>query len=527
MANSTSDTKEQNRHFDVIVIGSGMGGMACASALAHFGQKVLVLEQHYVAGGMTHTFKRKKFEWDVGVHALGEMGDNRLPGKLINWLSDGKVKMNAYGHPYETFIFPDGYKFEYPNSKEEFKENLIKDFPLEKEGITEFINLVNQVGKTAKKHFAARLAPLWFEKLTSPLIKREFNKWANKTLKEVLDSLFKDEKLKAVVSGQWGYYGSPPSRASFFIHAITLRHFWEGAYYPEGTSKVLAEHILSPVEQNGGEIKVKTSVESLLMDGKKAIGVKTNKGDYFAPTVVSAIGAIATMEHLIPENRQNDPWVKKISELDQTPCHLCLYLGFEGDIKSVGATESNQWWCETWDFEEGVWDVKKKDLKPPVIYVSFPSLKDPKHEGVSKEGKPLHTGEVVTFVPWEYFEEWKETKVGRRGDSYKEFKKDMEERIIAQMRKNLPELMDLCVYHELSTPLSTMQYCRPPKGAIYGLEPTPKRWNTLELRPETPIKGFYLSGADVGTLGVVGALIGGVLTASKIDKRVVSKMLGK
>ena len=95
--------KTASHGWDIIVIGSGIGGLTCASALAHQGKKVLVLEQHYVAGGMTHTFKRKGFLWDVGVHVLGEMTPDRLPGKLLDWLSDGNIQMESVGEVYDTF----------------------------------------------------------------------------------------------------------------------------------------------------------------------------------------------------------------------------------------------------------------------------------------------------------------------------------------------------------------------------------------------------------------------------------------
>jgi all-trans-retinol 13,14-reductase len=505
-----------NRKYDAIVIGSGIGGMACAAALAKSGMKILILEQHYVAGGMTHTFKRKKFEFDVGVHALGEMQENRMPGKIMNWLSSGNLKMLEYGRPYETFVFSDGYKFEYPNDKDKFKELLIKDFPKEEESIHKYFDLVNFVGKQAKSHFISRLLPVWVDKCFSSIIKRNFNKYANRTLKSVLEEYFDSEKLKGVISGQWGYYGAVPSRASFFIHAIVTRHFWEGAFYPEGGSSKIAETFLTSVTDNGGEVLLRNSVEEVLMKGGKAIGVKSNKGEYFSDIVISAVGAKATVDKIIPNEYKKKEWAQNISSLTQSPPHLCLYLGFEGNIKELGATESNQWWCDTYDFENGFWDVKDKESYPPILYISFPGLKNPEIKIDQNQ-----TCEVVTFVDWDDFSKWKDTKVGRRGDEYKEFKEHIKERMMEKMRKSHPELMEKCVYSELSTPLSTDQFCRPPRGAIYGLEPTIKRWQTTELRPKTPIKNFYMTGGDIGTLGVIGAMIGGVLTAAKIDKSIL------
>src|SRR4051794_31543870 len=89
--------------WDVIVVGSGMGGMATAAALAKHGRRCLVLEQHYVPGGFTHTFSRKNFTWDVGVHCVGEMSERQLPGRLLSWLSDGRLKWQHMGDVYEKF----------------------------------------------------------------------------------------------------------------------------------------------------------------------------------------------------------------------------------------------------------------------------------------------------------------------------------------------------------------------------------------------------------------------------------------
>ena len=100
--------------WDVIVIGSGMGGMACAAALAKYGRRVLVLEQHYIPGGFTHMFSRKGYHWDVGVHAMGEMRAEDVPGRLLRWLTNNQVKMQSLGSPYDRFYFPDNFYIEFP-----------------------------------------------------------------------------------------------------------------------------------------------------------------------------------------------------------------------------------------------------------------------------------------------------------------------------------------------------------------------------------------------------------------------------
>ena len=518
-----------SRTYDVIVIGSGMGGLSCGAALARVGKRVLILEKHYVAGGMTHTFSRKnKFTFDVGVHALGEMQETQKPGKILKWLSQGKIEMCEYGHPYETFIFPKGIRFEYPNSQKEYLNKLIQTFPTEKKSIEKYFDMINQVGKCGIRHFISKLLPAWLETLVAPIFLRKVKTSMNITLKEVLESLFKNDQLKAILSAQWGYYGATPSMASFFIHALTTRHFWEGAFYPQGGGKVLAPALIEPIIANGGEIKLKYEVKELLMNKGKACGVLTHKGEkFYAPKIISAIGAQASVARLLPHNYKKTLWAQSIHRLKQSPCHVCLYLGFEEDISNTEATASNQWWYRTWDFEKSTWNVNDPHLPPPILYVSFPTLKvDPQK---MKESFPqiqsYPTAEVVTFVPWESFSRWKDTHVGRRGDDYKEFKKNIEERMLKEMQKNMPQLMKKCTFHELSTPLSTTHYCSSPQGAIYGIAPTPQRWRTQALRPKSPLPGFYLTGSDIGTLGVVGAMLGGVLTATRIDRKVLAHVL--
>ena len=107
--------------------------------------------------------------------------------------------------------------------------------------------------------------------------------------------------------------------------------------------------------------------------------------------------------------------------LDPAPPHVCLYLGFEGDITKVGAGPANKWFYETWDTEIDAWDVQPGRPIPraPVLYCSFPSLKDPDHDPGPKQ---RHTGEVVTFVPWKVFERWRDTRWQRREADYDDFK---------------------------------------------------------------------------------------------------------
>src|SRR6185295_20358596 len=94
--------------WDAIVIGSGIGGLGCAAALARTGRRVLVLEHHSVAGGMTQTFSRMSYNWDVGIHYVGDMGPGDAARELLDWLTDRRIEMASLGPVYDTVHFPGG-----------------------------------------------------------------------------------------------------------------------------------------------------------------------------------------------------------------------------------------------------------------------------------------------------------------------------------------------------------------------------------------------------------------------------------
>jgi len=513
--------------WDAIIIGTGIGGMACGAALAKQSERCLLLEQHYVPGGLTHVFKRKGFEWDVGVHCVGEMGPRDIPGKLMNWLTDGAVEWKNFGETYETFYFPDNFEITFPSGYQGFRKALEAKFPDDHASIAAYFDAVFSVIPHSLLFFAGKVLPSWVAQAGRAALRFKPSKgvrdpWRTTTA-QVLERLMPNPKLRAVVTGQWGYYGSSPSESSFAIHAMTAVHFMKGGFYPVGGSTNIARGMLKTVRDAGGETIVRATVETVLIENGRATGVKLADGrEIRAKRVISAAGAKNTVNGLLPESQRDTQWARSISAIPSSPPFITMYIGFEGDIESAGASKANQWFMNTWDMDDKEWNVLDPKAEAPILYMSFPSLKDPMHEpGPSKK----HTAEVVTFVPWEAFEKWKHTRRGYREADYAEFKKDIETRVLEQVRRHKPELLKLMTYHELSTPLSAQHFIRAHHGAIYGLEATPRRFTAPELRPATPFEGFYMAGCDVGTLGVTGAMVGGVLAAATIKPKVLAKLL--
>lgn len=502
--------------YDDIVIGSGMGGMTTAAFLAKLGRRVLVLEQHYVPGGFTHTFRRKGYRWDVGVHAVGEVTPHSMTGRLLAQLTGG-LEWRSLGPVYDEFHYPEGFRIDFPDSPQQFRANLIEAFPDQEASIDRYLDVVRDVAAAMKNYYVARTTPNRLAPLLDRTIARRAQKYLTQSTKEIIDGLTDDERLRIILTSQWGYYGSPPARSSFAMQALVAKHFMWGGYYPVGGSQEIARGLLKTVADAGGWTVVNGDVEQILIEGGRAVGVRLTDGRTArAKRVVSAAGVQSTVTRLLPPEHRDAQWSRGIEKLPPAPAHVCLYLGFKGDIREAGATAANKWFYEVWSSEAETWRIEDP-MNPgpaPILYTSFPSLKDPTHD----PGPELrHTGEVVTFIPWEDFERWKDTDWKKRGEDYDAFKDVLAERLKRQLLEHMPELEPMIDYAELSTPLSTDHFVRPMAGSIYGLEPTPERFENPWLRPRSPIDGLFMSGSEVATVGVIGAMMGGVLCAAAAE----------
>ena len=501
-----------DRTWDYVVIGSGIGGMASAAMLSKLGRRVLVLEQHNIPGGFTQMFKRPGYRWDVGVHIVGEMSEASYPGRLLKALTDGRLQWEPVGEVYDEFNFPDGFTIQLPNSPEQFRATLIDYFPAESGAIDEYLALTRTAARAAAKFLQVRAIP----RLLAPGGRKKAAEAAGEhidaTTAEVLASLTDDIRLRAVLSAQWGYYGATPARSSFAMHALMVRHFLRGAYYPVGGASSIARTMLATVAQGGGWTAVRRTVDQIVVRNGTVAGVRLSDGTEIATKgVISAAGAIPTSDLL--ENGLPGPGEPY---REAGPAHVSVYLGFKGDIAAHGAERFCQWYYDSWDMEVSGWDVSPDRIPgpAPVLFCSFPSLKDPTHDPGPEQ---RNTGEVITFVPWDSFSQWSDTKWKRRGPSYDAFKETLTTTLLEQYLGRYPGLAPFVDHVEMSTPLSTNHFAASARGSIYGLGTTPDRFGDQSLLPRTGIKGLYLGGADVSAPGIAGALGGGVFAAAAAE----------
>jgi all-trans-retinol 13,14-reductase len=508
--------------WDAIVIGSGMGGLSCAAALARTGHAVLVLEQHYVAGGLTQTFHRSGFRWDVGVHYLGQMGPQGEANAILNWLSGGAIKFASLGPVYDIIHFPGNFVIQFARTEAALQLELEDKFPGSSKDIAAFFAALADAERAGRAIFMQRAMPSLLAKIHGMWHQGEIRKWWGRSTAEVLDELIGDPKLRAVLLAQRANYGGTAAAdISFGVHALVMRHYFNGAYYPVGGAKMFADALVPVIEQAGGEVRLKAKVRELLVEDGTVVGVRLeNATEFRAPCIFSDAGARNTIA-LLPAEVHDGEWAREIMSFKPSVCHLGLYLGLEGDIAARGASASNHWFHESWDID----DRHENDpTAAPMsgLFISFPSLKDPAHDPGDKQ---RHTAEVVAMTRWDDFAQWQDSTRRNRPEEYKALKTTIEAQLLVEFARHFPALAPMVATRELSTPVTTSSYIGSQQGAIYGLEVSPRRFLSESLRAKTPIPGLFLAGQDVISPGVTGAMMGGVLAAAAIEPRIYPHML--
>lgn len=500
--------------YDVVVIGSGIGGLSCAALLTRLGRKVCVLEQHYTAGGFTHSYEREGYEWDVGVHYIGEVHKPHAPlRRIFDVISDGKLEWAPMDACYDRIIIGEQH-YDFVAGKDNLAAELKKHFPDEAEAIDEYFRLVLKVSHSMQAYFAGQAMPPRIARVYEKLKRFRVPKECFMSTREVLEGLTQNQQLIAVLTGQWGDYGLPPADAAFIMHAAVTKHYFAGGNYPVGGSWKIAETIIPVIRSGGGEVFTYAKVKELLIEDGRATGVTMDDGSVIrARSVVSSAGVDLTFGTLLPEaERQRHGYVGKLKEVKPSHGHLCIYAGFKGTAQELGLPKTNLWIYPDADHEGNMRRFLDDPLKTlPMLYVSFPSAKDPDWD---KHYPGKSTVEVITLGRYEWFQPWAKETWNHRGAEYEALKKQFGERMLEGLYQQMPQLRGAIDYWELSTPLSTEYFGMYKHGEIYGLDHDLHRFEQRWLHPVTPVKGLYLTGQDICTAGVGGALMGGVLTTA-------------
>uniref|UniRef100_A0A8C4EAL3 Si:ch1073-13h15.3 n=1 Tax=Dicentrarchus labrax TaxID=13489 RepID=A0A8C4EAL3_DICLA len=505
------------QNLDVIVIGSGIGGMTAGATLAKAGKRVLVLEQHDQAGGCCHTYLEKGFEFDVGLHYIGQVHENSLLRIAFDQLSEGQLEFQELNQHFDTIQIGMG---------DEKREYTIFS------GKTE----IGDIFQSKKTHYLAtlKLIPQWVSlfllksgiaDLVSPVFRL-----TGTGATDFVNTLTSNKDLHVIFS--YLFYGVPPKDSSVLINALLVHHYKRGAYYPKGGASEIAFHIIRTIQKYGGNCLVRAPVSQILVNEKgAAYGVKVRKGqeevEVHAPVVVSNCGIFTTFQKLLPpEITVKTDIQERLNMMKHGRGSFLVFSGFDGTEEELGLQSTNFWLFKNNDMDKSMEDffALSKEEAPdniPMMFITMPSSKDPESK-IRHPGKSCMT--ILTMVKYEWFEEWKDTTVRKRGDEYYNYKMRFAQNLFDWACTLFPKIKDKLVFQDVATPLTNIHYLGAQRGAMYSAEHNLERFHAEAVarnRCNTPVKNLYISGQDVFSCGIAGALHGGLLCASAVLDHIV------
>jgi len=514
--------------YDAIVIGSGLGGLTTAAYLTTNGLNTLVLEQYDVVGGCTHIFRRKlQWEFDVGIHYIGDCGPGGIiPTVLRGVALDDRIEFEPMDPDgFDTMLFPD-LTFRVPAGWDNYLERLVETFPAERAGLERCIGTMKAIADELHRTSAATR----FTDLVRFVVRnRTAVRNGSRSLGDLFDRCNLSQRARAVLAGESGDYGLPPSRASLTLHATLMDHYLRnGACYPKGSGQVFAAHLTDVIRTHGGSVRTQARVERILISSGKVTGVQLVNGEQIsAPVVVSNADLKRTMLELVGPDRLSARTLKRVRRYRMSLPIFSVYLGVGVDLRDR-IPNTNYFIYSDYDIESAYSAVSEGRMPENAFaYVAAASLKDPTNPRLAPPG--CSSLEIMTMVPphhsfWGVGEGPAAGEKYRRNPTYLARKHEITEQLIAEAERAIPDLGESILWKEASTPITHERYTLASGGTGYGIELSPDQFGPKRPRPQTEIKGLYLAGAStMFAHGVFGVMYGGLGTAGAILGRDLRK----
>ncbi len=482
--------------YDYIIIGSGLGGLCSSIIMAKENKKVLVLEQHFKAGGYLHSFKRKSYQFETGFHFSPELGNGQILRMYWKYLGIlDKLELVPYNsNHFHSLIFPD-MKLDLQSGLDNLQQLLIDTFPVEADTIVTYIQKIKEI----KLYF------VYFNANHKGDLDME-HKSFEISISDYLTSIGASERLKGVLLAHSYLYGVPPKETPLGTHAIFFNALYSSSTDIKGGGDALNNALVESLKENGGEIHFRKKVIQIKTENKVIKGVETEDGTFYECDNIIFSANPTLSFSMFNEDIFRSTYTNRISEMENTTSHFGLYAAVDADLSSH---TNDVLYFPDYNIDR-LYESAASDMPHDAfLYYTVPTAR----LGVTGDNK--HLIETISMDNYKNYTKWSKTKFGKRPENYTAFKDRIKENVLHQLYSILPEIKNRVTFIEASTPLTNEHFTMSPMGSIYGIKHSMSQMRA-PIRARTKLNGFYYTGQSLIFPGIVGVTITSFVTCSDI-----------
>ena len=474
----------------VIIIGSGLGGLTCGFILQKNGYDVTILEQGHQIGGCLQCFSRQGVKFETGMHFIGSAAEGQTMNRLMNFLCLTDIELSPLDPKgYDTIALA-GEIFRFPNGRDAFVEQMSSYFPKEKDNLKHYINLVARIASAST-----------LNSLTSEERDLAMNtEYQTRSINDVLESLFRDEILRNVLVGNLPLYAAERDKTPFAQHAFIMDFYNQSAFRVVGGSDVIAHSLARSIKEMGGQVLTDKRACRIRCNETQATGVETADECFFpADYVVSTVHPARLLE-LLDTKLIRPAFRSRLSNIPNTTGCFTLYVKFKENTMPYmntnfyGYHSSSPWDCDQHDY----------------LYM---------HHCHRDKARFAKSGVVLSYMKMDEVARWQGTYVGHRGADYEAFKHEHAEQLIQDVERHHPGFTAAIDTYFTSTPLTYLDYTGTENGSMYGVAKDIHLGPAGRVPYRTKVPNLFLAGQNVNSHGMMGVLVGTIVTCSELLKQ--------
>jgi len=475
----------------VIIIGSGLGGLTTAYILLKNGYEVTILEQGMQPGGCLQSFVRKGVKFETGMHFIGSALPGQTMYNMMNYfgLIDDVPLAQLDTNAYNTISLA-GEEFEFANGREAFLQKMASYFPNEKDNLSKYVSIIDRIAAAST-----------LNSLTSD--QRDLaaqTEYQLRSINDVMDELFTDELLKNVLVGDLPLYAAERDKTPFSQHAFIFDFYNQSSFRVKGGSDAIAASLIKSIKNMGGELFTRKKVTKIHCNDTQATGVETQDECFYpADYVISTIHPTRLLE-LLDTKLIRPAFRSRINNIPNTAAGFAVYVKFKENAMPYmntnyfGYSSNTPWDCEHYNEDE--WPKG-------FLYM---------------HGAGGGTAEILSYMKIDDVYKWVGTSIGHRGEDYEEFKRRHAERLIAEVEKHKPGFAQAIDCYWTSTPLTYIDYTGTEGGSMYGVAKDITLGAAGRVPYRTKIPNLLLAGQNVNSHGMMGVIVGTIVTCSELIK---------